>query len=568
MATRIDDGKLYSAVRESGLFDLYETRQSVDYSQLYQRYLADSTPGKTEFAYYLKPPCGLPSSARDLKTLFEHSFHEKLLRLSRFQGQRKFFSWSFLRCISQMIKKIPFELESYIGRVINFWEHLARLSGSEKLITSDKKTASKLSGLWPDQSEADDEFFILSMNSGKAFPLVKDVIVRGLIMEKIRRLNHRVPTLKGFVSETRALEKITQVLQNGLNEYSESNKLIESVISWNGKRANKTQYYECFLASARACDASRKNTLQQDLELIFSSKDSQQPYQIKKLIDLPTTTKRIANKGLWQSEISDCNFDFVKIFLTKQQGTSRQLPIWLLIQDFFAAYFAGIKEHFQITTTSSAPSFIDSFMAVPEADNNSSVELTVSKIDRDVKAHYKSDVSFVLPKPGCSYVILKSSNAHRDLSVDSSQPDCEWDLTSVISESECCSNVDWKSLKVDYDSSMALVVLEASDCESNVTLVSPNANYESDLTLISPEMEYESDTILCPSESEIALNTNPQNLPLESKKKPYNFSENRSVRVFDMVKGAEIVPSCFKLSHSQIVKVGGQFKVTSERLQM
>ncbi len=322
-------------------FEIKNTRQPIRYADLLDFYRND----KERFASHVKPPCAPHGSRRVLMGLFENrSLNDKLLRIFRFRGLAKCCTWNSLTVFYELSYLVPQELEQKLDHLAMFWEELSLLTESSEDIYCDEDTSSKLSGLWPLKCESDMGKLRTLENSRYFFALVTDSDIRQSIVNKIATLNYRVPTLPLVISESSALRQLALLLKKNLNAMGERSFLKHSKLGWKGRRADKYQYWQCFLAAARAqCNGSHEMLID-DLRRIFEAVEPVSPPRISAAALQETSEFRRVSAyphGIWASAvILALLFDEKTLSIGPSTCvTQPELPMILLLQDFLLSFF-------------------------------------------------------------------------------------------------------------------------------------------------------------------------------------------------------------------------------------
>lgn len=346
--TQLDHHKI-SQLKKT--FDIMNTRQPIRYADLLDFYRND----KERFRSHVKPPCAPHGSRRNLVGLFENrSLNDKLLRIFRFRGLAKYCTWNSLTVFYELSYLVPQELEQKLDHLAIFWEELSLLTESSDEIYCDEDTSSKLSGLWPLKCESDMGKLRTLENSRHFFALVTDSDIRQSIVNKIATLNYRVPTLPLVISESSALRQLATLLEKNLSAMGERSFLKHGELGWKGRRANEYQYWQCFLAAARAqCNGSHE-TIINDLRRIFEAVEPVSPPRISAAALQETSRFRRVSAyphGIWSSAVILALLFDNKMLSTGPSTCVAQpeLPIILLLQDFLHSFFKvnSLKSQFQ-----------------------------------------------------------------------------------------------------------------------------------------------------------------------------------------------------------------------------
>lgn len=322
-------------------FEIKNTRQPIRYADLLDFYRND----EERFTSHIKPPCAPHGSRKVLMGLFENrSLNDKLLRIFRFRGLAKCCTWNSLTVFYELSYLVPQELEQKLDHLAMFWEELSLLTESSEDIYCDEDTSSKLSGLWPLKCESDMGKLRTLENSRYFFALVTDSDIRQSIVNKIATLNYRVPTLPLVISESSALRQLALLLKKNLNAMGERSFLKHGKLGWKGRRADKYQYWQCFLAAARAqCNGSHEMLID-DLKRIFEAVESVSPPRISAAALQETSEFRRVSAyphGIWASAvILALLFDEKTLSIGPSTCvTQPELPMILLLQDFLHSFF-------------------------------------------------------------------------------------------------------------------------------------------------------------------------------------------------------------------------------------
>lgn len=339
---RLDSGKDYNISQDLDQnFQIKNTRQPIRYADLLNFYRND----KIKFESHVKPPCAPHQSRRDLIGLFQNkSLNDKLLRLFEFPGLAKHCTWNSLTIFYELSNLVPRELEQKLNHLAVFWEKLSLLAECPEDIYCDKDTPSKISGLWPLKCESDMEKLHTLEKSRLFFALVTNSDIRRNIVNRIATLDYRVPTFPIVISESSALLQLALLLRKRLDAIGERSGLEHSTLIWKGRCANKHQYLQCFLAAARAqCNESHGKMIN-DLRCIFETPEPESPSPINAAALQETSEFRRVSAyphGIWSSVPT------LPLFFDKKMlgigpitcATQRELPMILLVQDFFHSFF-------------------------------------------------------------------------------------------------------------------------------------------------------------------------------------------------------------------------------------
>ena len=315
-------------------------KQSVQYARLYTHrecLLNLSRDQKLEW---------VPTQPQDFQRLFAHPINEVLMRLEEYKGVWKDASWTGLRRFSGLLELVPNELTYALNRTVLFWDEIASLCDSETHVLYDETTARRVAGLWPAWSMNDLDNLSVMMENETIFPFVEERQVRMKILRRIMTLEYRVPTLKIVIAEAKMLEDMTTLLSRGKNI-----TLNKSCISVNGlsiRKADKSQYNSCFLAAARACGHKDPRRLSDEVMKILCGEP--QVNAAKPPLG-PETGKRIVSappNGIWKCSSP---FKIEEYFWLENTGSwdgktdPKELPMTLLVKDFFQSFFGSAKDN-------------------------------------------------------------------------------------------------------------------------------------------------------------------------------------------------------------------------------
>ena len=366
----LDSTKRYQISRplESQNFEIRETRQSVHYAHLSDLYLHD----KEAFAGHVNPPCALADSRRVLTRLFEHSsINEKLLRIFKFRGLAKQCTWTSLGVFCELLDLVPQELERKLDHLALFWEGLCTLVESPDDIYRDEVSSPKISGLWPSKCESDVEKLLIYKESKKFFPMVKTPATREAIVDKIRTLDHRVPTFAIVISESRVLQQLASLICKTLEPMGKGFCLEKSRLIWKGHRANNHQYLRCFLAAARVqCDKSHNKLIDELRHVFNSSERKSSPLICAAALVEVSSFRRVSAypNGIWSSvAILPQLLDEGVLSMGPMTGVLQpELSMVWLLQDFLRSFFKAewLNSHYE-TNVEYYPFIVD----IPSLEN-------------------------------------------------------------------------------------------------------------------------------------------------------------------------------------------------------
>jgi len=322
-------------------FEIEDTRQPIRYAILLNFYRND----KARFARNVEPPCAPHKSVRDLTGLFENKLlNDKLLRIFKFRGLAKYCTWNSLTVFYELSNLVPQELEQKLDHLAVFWEELSLLAECPEDVYCDEDTPSNLSGLWPLKCESDMGKLRTLEKSRYFFASVTNSDTRQSIVDKIATLNYRVPTLPIVISESSALRQLAFLLKRNLNAIGERSLLKHSELRWKGRRADRYQYWRCFLAAARAQCSGSHGRLIDDLKHIFEFVEPESPPSTSAAALQKTSGFRKVSAhpyGIWSS------VPILALLLDERAlsigpivcATQPELPVILLLQDFFNSFF-------------------------------------------------------------------------------------------------------------------------------------------------------------------------------------------------------------------------------------
>ena len=346
----LDLDKNYQISKSADSHDVHvsEVKQPVHYSRLYDYYINKPE----QFANHVKEPCSLSFSKQDLVKLFDHSIiNGQLLRVFEFQGLSRHCSWSSLHTFYKLLELVPKELEHILNRLLEFWEGVYLLANSNDSVHKDTQTASCIGGLWPLMCEDDKDKIQEFIRQRKLFPSIKDPNERANIEKKILELEYRVPNFSVVVSESGAFLQIARLLSSILKKKGMGYSLEESKIFWQGKLANKFQYFYCFLEATRANKANKTNTDDKNLRHIFELSKDFHPSLTGSLDATTLETSKLRRVssypyGIW----NDFSDSITRIFdhrvfwnlHVKHDEKPKELPLCLLTRDFFGSFFSNL----------------------------------------------------------------------------------------------------------------------------------------------------------------------------------------------------------------------------------
>jgi hypothetical protein len=426
------DYKITQAVNPE-TFDIENTRQPIRYADLLNSYRND----KERFASHVKPPCAPHRSRRDLTGLFENKLlNDKLLRIFKFRGLAKYCTWNSLTVFYELSNLVPQELEQKLDHLAVFWEELSLLAECPEDIYCDENTPSNLSGLWPLKCESDMGKLRTLEKSRYFFASVTDSDIRQSIVDRIATLNYRVPTLRIVISESSALRQLAFLLKKKLDAIGERSLLRHSELKWKGRRADRYQYWRCFLAAARAQCSGSHGRLIDDLRRIFEVVEPESPPSTSAAALQETSGFRKVSAypyGIWSSSILAHLFDERALSIGPIIcATQPELPVILLLQDFFNSFFKvnRLDSRFRSKSTEGVqyiPFIID--ITLKESSSNArdiiwgvlhDVVVDTTEARRLLKSHtgdVRRRVEIGIARPPVRSVYTSIGNARKDESI-------------------------------------------------------------------------------------------------------------------------------------------------------
>jgi len=309
-------------------------RQPVNYAKLHREFYRDPSgwPGLD------------PNHKAYLRKLFNSPIHGVLLRLEGIPGVWQWLNFNTLSNFSKLLDHVPKELSRALNRIAEFWEGICRHPSQ---ILADTITDGEIKGLWPAYSSYDMKKFRNAManKADRIFPNITDPEERDCIKNKVEVLNYRVPSLWIAKSEARALQGIVDCLQMALSNHKAVLK--DSAILLEENKTSDLQYYLCFLAAARACHHMDDSVLHKEVGSILYGKESYTAAIETKATFRQSTDKRVVSAqghGVWKCNDMSAGFHFETLRDFELRAKNSQLPILLLLKDFFESFFGSVQE--------------------------------------------------------------------------------------------------------------------------------------------------------------------------------------------------------------------------------